>query len=424
MSRFLLVDDEPATLAPLAVYLRRAGHEVVQVTAGTDAMDETRGLELGATLFLRKPMPLQRLTVVLEATAEERATAKRPASSRQNPSGPADSDLREYDRTLIQRLEAHAEELWNSNRVLTDDLAERELLFHLVMDSVPVGLAFLDRRSLIEEANAGYWALLGQPADDESYRRLPDLLPEATYHQLVPASRQALAGHATRVEIAHRRDDGEVRSLEIRFSPQVDRREILGLVMLADDITARKEAESVLEQYRESIEVRVQERTIELRQANRELRRQMAERIQAEAALSTKTLALQEVLDTVQTQKQEQAERFAENVERQVLPLLQTLEDFLPTDHRVLVTQIRKGLDEVTTSTGDRMTRLLGKLTPTEVRMVNHIRRGLAVKEIARLEHLAPATISRHRHNIRRKLGLLGRKVNLESFLAAESAGK
>ena len=57
-------------------------------------------------------------------------------------------------------------------------------------------------------------------------------------------------------------------------------------------------------------------------------------------------------------------------------------------------------------------------LTPAQVRLCSLIRRGLANKEIARLEHLSTETVRTHRRNIRRKLGLINKKVNLSTYLA------
>jgi DNA-binding CsgD family transcriptional regulator len=45
------------------------------------------------------------------------------------------------------------------------------------------------------------------------------------------------------------------------------------------------------------------------------------------------------------------------------------------------------------------------------------VRNGLTSKEIAQLRGVSPATISRHRERIRRKLGLTRSATNLASYL-------
>ena len=64
-----------------------------------------------------------------------------------------------------------------------------------------------------------------------------------------------------------------------------------------------------------------------------------------------------------------------------------------------------------------RLASALDGLTPTQVRICQLIRRGLTAKEIARIEHLSPETVATHRRNIRRKLGITNRDVNLTTHL-------
>jgi hypothetical protein len=59
-----------------------------------------------------------------------------------------------------------------------------------------------------------------------------------------------------------------------------------------------------------------------------------------------------------------------------------------------------------------------------EIALGTMIRNGLSTKEIAQLRCIAPATVRRHRENIRRKLGLRNRKANLATYLQASIAGE
>jgi DNA-binding CsgD family transcriptional regulator len=56
-------------------------------------------------------------------------------------------------------------------------------------------------------------------------------------------------------------------------------------------------------------------------------------------------------------------------------------------------------------------------LTPVEVQTCNMIKNGLSTKEIAKLRGISPATVSRHREHIRKKLGITNKKVNLATYL-------
>ena len=57
------------------------------------------------------------------------------------------------------------------------------------------------------------------------------------------------------------------------------------------------------------------------------------------------------------------------------------------------------------------------KLTPMEMKVSRFIQAGVSTKEIAEALNLSVVTIQTHRRNIRRKLGLQNRSVNLTTFL-------
>lgn len=60
---------------------------------------------------------------------------------------------------------------------------------------------------------------------------------------------------------------------------------------------------------------------------------------------------------------------------------------------------------------------LLLKLTPTEMKVCQFIQAGATTKEIAEALNLSVVTIQTHRRNIRRKLDLQNRNINLYNFL-------
>lgn len=78
---------------------------------------------------------------------------------------------------------------------------------------------------------------------------------------------------------------------------------------------------------------------------------------------------------------------------------------------------IRKQLNELADGEKASTNPLLYDLTPTEFKVCEQIRDGHATKEIAENMHLAFETVQTHRKNIRRKLGLKGRKISLYMFL-------
>jgi DNA-binding CsgD family transcriptional regulator len=55
--------------------------------------------------------------------------------------------------------------------------------------------------------------------------------------------------------------------------------------------------------------------------------------------------------------------------------------------------------------------------TPTEIQVANLIKQGKTTKDIVELSNLSPRTIEFHRDNIRTKLRIKNKKINLRSYL-------
>lgn len=107
------------------------------------------------------------------------------------------------------------------------------------------------------------------------------------------------------------------------------------------------------------------------------------------------------------------------NVDKLIEPFLSRLEKSRLNDQQQsLVEIVRKNLDELTATFAGKCSSRAGLLTPAEVQIANLIKLGKRTKEIAQILRLSPGTISIHRRNIRKKLGLTHRKVNLQTSLS------
>ncbi|HZZ43259.1 MAG TPA: response regulator [Tepidisphaeraceae bacterium] len=155
--------------------------------------------------------------------------------------------------------------------------------------------------------------------------------------------------------------------------------------------------------YREHLEEEVQNRTAQLELANQ--------------ALQGKHMALREVLGMMEEEKKSIGEQVVANVERIIIPLVRSLKEGLSRGQQKIIEQLEAGLAEIVSPFTDQLSREVSSLTPAEVRICNLIRNGLGVKEIAGIEHISPETVGAHRRNIRRKLGVANKKVNLTTYL-------
>jgi PAS domain S-box-containing protein len=144
----------------------------------------------------------------------------------------------------------------------------------------------------------------------------------------------------------------------------------------------------------------------------------------SEAALREKTrdlerhnVALQVLMEQRRSDLEERGRVLAENIERLVLPTLDRLAAAF-SDHpeAALLDVVKQTLNEIASplleTSGSRLAHSHG-LTRREHEVLQLVRAGKTTEDISRILHLSPATVTFHRGNIRRKLGLHGTGTGL-----------
>jgi len=132
-------------------------------------------------------------------------------------------------------------------------------------------------------------------------------------------------------------------------------------------------------------------------------------------ALEQKNLALMEMIEHIERAKNKTKDDIAINVNEFLLPILKKLK--LRGAPAKYINLIQRHLEELTSSFGRKITEKSIKLTSREIEICNMVKGGLTSKEIAELLNISQQTIDKHRKNIRHKLNLSKKGVNLSSFL-------
>lgn len=133
--------------------------------------------------------------------------------------------------------------------------------------------------------------------------------------------------------------------------------------------------------------------------------------------LKSKSAALNELFNHLNEEKIKILSTIASNLDFSVFPLLDRL---LEQDSSVKkqLEILKKNLKEIADPIIRKAQNASELLTPKELQLCNLIRQGMTVKEIAAIMHLSPRTIDKHRENIRKKLNITERKVNLGAYLS------
>ena len=151
----------------------------------------------------------------------------------------------------------------------------------------------------------------------------------------------------------------------------------------------------------------------------------VTERKRIEKELLLKTLHLQEtntaikvLLQQRQREVDEIRNNFLSNVRHLVEPYLKKLHSTpLSEDQRSVLSVIETNLDLIVSPFVGNLFNAHAGFTPKEVRVATLMRQEIAVKDIAAMMNISASAVNLHRQNIRKKLKLTGKKVNLRTFL-------
>ena len=188
------------------------------------------------------------------------------------------------------------------------------------------------------------------------------------------------------------RKDKQVIWIEVRATVVENFEEPATLINVVD-ITERKKAEEALQKREADLEI--QSRKLE----------------------ETNT-ALRVLLDQRKGDKIELQRNILFNVENLIMPFVESLEKVpLDSRHMAYVQIIKSNLYDIVSPFYREFSLKHSSLTPKQVQIANLIKEGKITKEIADILCVSKAAIDFHRDQIRRKLGLNNRKVNLRSYL-------
>jgi len=261
---------------------------------------------------------------------------------------------------------------------------------------------FITRNGSLIDINDAAVELLGYSSREELLPiRVPDLYvnPEEWRHHVDVVSE---FGYSKEYPVDFRRKDGSIKHTLVTSAARYDANgDLIGFQGTVRDVTEQRQNEEELRKYREKLEVLVAERTRELEDKTKNL--------------EEVNTALNVLLKKRDNDRKMLEENFVANIGSLVLPYLDKIrKNNLDAQQKFFLDTIEKNLDEI----GSPLLKNIHQfnLTPREIQIAYLIKDGKTTKEIATALGIVEGSISTHRKNIRKKLGL-GRTSNLQSQL-------
>jgi DNA-binding CsgD family transcriptional regulator len=176
------------------------------------------------------------------------------------------------------------------------------------------------------------------------------------------------------------------------------------IIEVCQDISEYTQLKRELQESRDQLERKVIERTKELETKTKRLEE-----------LNT---ALKVLSNKRQEDKKELEENILTNVKGLVLPYIGKINKTqLNEQQKTFMNIIETNIEEIISPFYKKLILKYSNLTPTELNICNLIKDGNTTKQIAKILNISAKTVDTHRKNIRRKIGIENKKINLRSHL-------
>lgn len=278
----------------------------------------------------------------------------------------------------------------------------KTVMYRIIVDSLSTHVAVLDENGIIVETNRAW-----QQFARENGMRDPVDCIGVNYLAVCETSPgnddgSHLIGRAIRKVIA-----GEIEEFLTQYpchSPTEKRWYSLRVVPYRDTHVKRV--------------IVTHENITPIMRAQEQLRTQEKELQRKTDQLEESNIALKVLLEHRQRDREQLEERIVANIRELALPYLERLQQtHLEQRQRTLIDIAISHLNDVITPFLNRISTINLLLTPQEIEVAALVRQGKSSQEIADVLGVAVATVSFHRKQLRRKLGLSKNGTNLRTYL-------
>ncbi len=277
-------------------------------------------------------------------------------------------------------------------------LQEREEMARALLNATTDAVMLLDPEGYVLDLNEAYSDVFRLRKDEMKGRKLWDLLPENLIEAVKQVTDQVFeSGKSVRLAKEY-----EGIWHDNVFYPVFDTGgNVARVAIFSHDITKMKQAEGVLLKSKDHLEELVKERTATLEESN---------------------TALKVLLKKGNEVKQEIEDKIMFNIKELISPYLEKIKKSRLDDRQKAYMDIMESnLNNIVSPFMHGISTRYLNLTPKEIQIANLIRQGKTSKEIAQLLYMSPRTIDTHRYNIRKKIRLKNKKVNLRTYLLSSN---
>ena len=283
------------------------------------------------------------------------------------------------------------------------ELQKSEQKYRLLVESTPDWVWICDIEGYLTFSNRAVEQLLGYQVEEivgtSSFRLMHPKEQQIIQKWFQNAKERKVGWKGTVIRWRHR--DKSIRFLETIAEPILDAKgKLIGFTGIDRDITARKQSEEALKK----THAELKKRTNDL-----EIKRKSLEELNT---------AMKILLEKREADRSKLEEYVLANVKKLIEPYFEKIRKTnLDTQQEALLSIVESNLKEIISSFTHEVSIKYFNLTSTEIQVAKQIGHGHTTKKIAAFMNVSPRTVETHRKNIRKKIGLEGKRANLRSHL-------
>jgi PAS domain S-box-containing protein len=265
---------------------------------------------------------------------------------------------------------------------------------HSLLENSPTPIYVSDRNGCISMVNQAWEKIVGVSGERAVGQSFGKIFPKQAANQVNRLHEKILrTGFPVEVEEAIDCPTGLHHFHTIKFPLEDSAGQRTAVGAISVDVTARKRVEQ-------------------------ELTKREAELTQKSEQLGEMNTALRVLLRQREEDQRELEERIVSNVKELVLPYVHKLKGMHLNEAQMSYLEIvETHLNDIVAPFLRQMVSQYPRLTAKELQVATFVKEGKTNKEIADLMNVSVNAIEIHRYNLRKKLGLQNKKINLRSYL-------
>lgn len=202
-------------------------------------------------------------------------------------------------------------------------------------------------------------------------------------------------------------------------------------IQLEQEIVHKDNEQNILVFSNEELNKAVEQKTIELVKANKEICEKIEEYEKVKKELTesqTELLRQKNSVDNTNQILQSTIKKYEDelsniknqvitNIDKTIFPILKKLKGNSSEEIKIYAEMFQSSLEQLFSDYGINILQIDKKLTLREIEICNYIKQGYTSKEISKIANISIKSVDKHRENIRKKIGITNQEISLTQYI-------